>query len=282
MQIQVLKEMFQREIDKTYSKEEILSFFHLLCESYLKKSRVELALVPNLQLKPEQETLFLSALDQLKRDVPIQYIIGHVEFMDLIFEVNENVLIPRPETEELISWIIESSSKKNENRILDIGTGSGCIPIVLQKNLPNSLIETIDVSEKALEVAQRNASAQKVNVKFMHQDILRLKNLDPVYDIIVSNPPYVRESEKNHMRNNVLKYEPDIALYVSDDDPLIFYKHIAKLALSGLKKNGNLYFEINQYLGKELWQILNKMGFTKIEIKKDLYGVDRMIRAVKI
>jgi len=281
MLIKVLKELFHSELDKIYSKEEVFSFFHMLCEAYLDKSRLELALIPNLELTPEQETLFLKALEQLKRDFPIQYIIGSTEFMDLMFEVNENVLIPRPETEELIYWILESSSKEAKNSILDIGTGSGCIPIALVKNLPNSIIETMDVSEKALEVAKRNALAQKVNIKFIHHDILQLNDLDHDYDIIVSNPPYVRESEKNQMHNNVLKYEPDVALYVSDHDPLIFYKHIAKLAIKRLKKQGYLYFEINQYLGEQLYQILNNLGFEKIEIKKDLYGADRMIRAVK-
>lgn len=282
MLLKVLKELFHSELDKIYSKEEITSFFHLLCESYLSKSRVELAMIPNLQLKPEQETLFIDALERLKKEVPIQYILGSTEFMDLDFEVNENVLIPRPETEELIRWIIESSTKEGEHMILDVGTGSGCIPIVLARNLENSIVETIDVSHKALEVAKKNASAHKVKVKFMHQDILHLNKLDHDYDIIVSNPPYVRESEKHQMRNNVLKYEPDVALYVSDSDPLIFYKHIAKLAILGLKKNGFLYFEINQYLGNELYRILKEMGFKKIEIKKDIYGADRMIRAVKI
>jgi len=281
MLIKVLKELFHSELDKIYSKEEVFSFFHMLCEAYLDKSRLELALIPNLEFTPEQETLFLKALEQLKRDFPIQYIIGSTEFMDLMFEVNENVLIPRPETEELIYWILESSSKEAKNSILDIGTGSGCIPIALVKNLPNSIIETMDVSEKALEVAKRNALAQKVNIKFIHHDILQLNDLDHDYDIIVSNPPYVRESEKNQMHNNVLKYEPDVALYVSDHDPLIFYKHIAKLAIKRLKKQGYLYFEINQYLGEQLYQILNNLGFEKIEIKKDLYGADRMIRAVK-
>jgi len=281
MLIKVLKELFHSELDKIYSKEEVFSFFHMLCEAYLDKSRLELALIPNLEFTPEQETLFLKALEQLKRDFPIQYIIGNTEFMDLMFEVNENVLIPRPETEELIYWILESSSKEAKNSILDIGTGSGCIPIALVKNLPNSIIETMDVSEKALEVAKRNALAQKVNIKFIHHDILQLNDLDHDYDIIVSNPPYVRESEKNQMHNNVLKYEPDVALYVSDHDPLIFYKHIAKLAIKRLKKQGYLYFEINQYLGEQLYQILKNLGFEKIEIKKDLYGADRMIRAVK-
>ena len=281
MTITVLKELFQRELGNIYSKEEIFSFFHLLSEAYLNKSRIEMTLIPNMVLKPEQEALFLSALQQLKKEFPVQYIIGNTEFMDLKLEVNENVLIPRPETEELIRWILESSSKEAENMILDIGTGSGCIPIVLAKNLPKSSIKTIDVSTEALEVARRNASVHDIDIEFICQNILSLNELEHDYDIIVSNPPYVRESEKNHMRNNVLKYEPDLALFVSDSDPLIFYKHIAKLAVTGLKQDGYLYFEINQYLGKDLFRLLNDMGFNKIELKKDIYGVDRMIRAVK-
>ena len=282
MTIKALKDIFQDELAGIYPKEEGLSFFYLLCEAYLNKSRIDIALTPILEIRPDIETSFLKALDQLKIEFPIQYIIGETEFMDLVFEVNEQVLIPRPETEELISWILNTSSKKLNNTILDIGTGSGCIPIVLAKNLPESSIEAMDVSVKALEIAKKNAIRNKVHIKFIHKDILKIDALQNSYDIIVSNPPYVRESEKKLMQNNVLKYEPDLALYVSDSDPLIFYKQISKLAAKGLKPNGYLYFEINQYLGAAIVELLTNMGFKNIELKKDIYGVDRMIRAVKI
>jgi release factor glutamine methyltransferase len=282
MTIKALKDIFQDELAGIYPKEEGLSFFYLLCEAYLNTSRIDIALTPILEIRPDIEASFLKALEQLKIEFPIQYIIGETEFMDLVFEVNEQVLIPRPETEELISWILNTSSKKLNNTILDIGTGSGCIPIVLAKNLPESSIEAIDVSVKALEIAKKNAIRNKVHIKFIHKDILKIDALQNSYDVIVSNPPYVRESEKKLMQNNVLKYEPDLALYVSDSDPLIFYKQISKLAAKGLKPNGYLYFEINQYLGADICELLTGMDFKNIELKKDIYGVDRMIRAVKI
>ena len=281
MTIKALKEFFQDELGRIYPKEEILSFFYLLSEAYLSKSRIDLALTPILEVNPDQETSFLKALEQLKMEYPIQYIIGYTEFMDLVFEVNEQVLIPRPETEELIRWTLASTSKKTNNTILDIGTGSGCIPIVLAKHLPESSIEAIDVSATALEVATRNARRHEVVINFIQNDILKMDTLQNDYDIIVSNPPYVRESEKKLMRDNVLRYEPDLALYVSDTDPLLFYKQIAKLAAKGLKPNGYLYFEINQYLGAALCELLESLDFKNIELKKDIYGADRMIRAVK-
>jgi release factor glutamine methyltransferase len=281
MTIKALKEFFQDELGRIYPKEEILSFFYLLSEAYLSKSRIDLALTPILEVNPDQEISFLKALEQLKMEYPIQYIIGYTEFMDLVFEVNEQVLIPRPETEEMIRWILASTSKKTNNTILDIGTGSGCIPIVLAKHLPESSIEAIDVSATALEVATRNARRHEVVINFIQNDILKMDTLQNDYDIIVSNPPYVRESEKKLMRDNVLRYEPDLALYVSDTDPLLFYKQIAKLAAKGLKPNGYLYFEINQYLGAALCELLESLDFKNIELKKDIYGADRMIRAVK-
>jgi release factor glutamine methyltransferase len=281
MTIKALKELFQDELGKIFPKEEILSFFHLLCEAYLNKSRIDIIMTPILEIKPDQEASFLKALHQLKKEYPIQYIIGTSEFMDLVFEVNEHVLIPRPETEELIRWILNTTSINVNNTILDIGTGSGCIPIILSKHLPKSSIETMDISANALEVAKKNALHHQVQIKFIHRDVLDIDTLEKDYDIIVSNPPYVRESEKKQMHNNVLKYEPDIALYVTDNDPLLFYKQIAKLAAQGLKQNGYLYFEINQYLGTALCQLLKTQGFKNIELKKDIYGADRMIRAVK-
>ena len=281
MTIKALKDFFQHELGGIYPKEETLSFFHLLCEAYLNKSRIDIIMTPILELNSSQEASFLKALQQLKKEYPIQYIIGTTEFMDLVLEVNDQVLIPRPETEELIRWILETTSKDVNNTILDIGTGSGCIPIVLSKYLPKSSIETIDVSANALEVAKRNALRHEAQIKFIHRDVLSMHTLQNDYDIIVSNPPYVRESEKKQMQNNVLKYEPDLALYVADSDPLLFYKQIAKLAIKGLKPNGHLYFEINQYLGTALCDLLNTQGFKNIELKKDIYGADRMIRAVK-
>ncbi len=281
MTIIALKEAFQKQLNFIYPKDEIDSFFYLLSEAYLQKSRLDIALSPGETLNSDKILLFREALEQLKKEYPIQYIIGEVEFMDLKFEVNEQVLIPRPETEELIKWILSSENKTQMKSILDIGTGSGCIPIVLSNSIPKAKVKSIDISAGALEVAKRNAVKNNVDINFSVQDILHTEELDDTYDVIVSNPPYVRESEKTQMKNNVLKYEPDLALFVSDEDPLVFYRHIASLALKYLNPLGVLYFEINQYLGSTLSSILKDLGFKKIELKKDIYGADRMIRAVK-
>lgn len=281
MTLKALRELFQKQLKDLYPKEEIHSFFHMLCEAYLGKSRIDIALQPFEKVAPESFELFSKALLLLEKQYPIQYIVGKTNFMGLEFEVNTAVLIPRPETEELISWILNDHDKNAVLSVLDIGTGSGCIPIVLAKQLPESNIQTMDVSDKALEIAKNNARKHQVKVDFMHQDVLKLEALTHSYDIIVSNPPYVRESEKEQMRDNVVKYEPDLALFVSDQDPLIFYKHIARLALHTLRSNGSLYFEINQYLGKALCKVLIDLGFKNVEIKKDIFGADRMIRAKK-
>ncbi|MDN3644544.1 peptide chain release factor N(5)-glutamine methyltransferase [Lutimonas halocynthiae] len=279
MTIKALQEAFQKRLNPLYDKGEINSFFYLLSEAYLHKTRLDIALEPNEVLNDDDTHLFLKALEQLSKEYPIQYIIGKTEFMDLAFEVNEQVLIPRPETEELIRWILSADPKAKS--ILDIGTGSGCIPIVLANSLPNTKVTSIDISEKAIQVAKRNATKNNVAINFLQHDILQIEVLEESYDIIVSNPPYVRESEKSAMNNNVLKYEPEMALFVSDEDPLIFYRHIASLAIKSLHTDGVLYFEINQYLGSALYKLLEAVGFKKIELRKDMYGADRMIRAVK-
>jgi release factor glutamine methyltransferase len=195
--------------------------------------------------------------------------------------VNENVLIPRPETEELVEWIINENSitdKTKKIRILDIGTGSGCIAISLAKNLPNAEVYGIDVSKKAIETAKRNAINNNVDVTFVFLDILETDVLTCPFDIIVSNPPYVRNLEKEEIKKNVLDYEPHLALFVDDNDALVFYRKIAVLAKNSLLENGQLFFEINQYLGKEMTNLLEKMDFKNIELKKDIYDNDRMMK----
>jgi release factor glutamine methyltransferase len=219
-------------------------------------------------------------LEKLKIQIPIQYIIGTTHFYGLEFIVDENVLIPRPETEELVDWIVKLNSKlskKKNLKILDIGTGSGCIAVSLAKNIPNSEVFAIDVSEKALAIAKKNAILNKVPVTFLHKNILETKDLNQKFDIIVSNPPYVRNLEKAEIKPNVLDNEPHLALFVPDNDPLIFYKKIAELAAANLNPNGQLFFEINQYLGKETQELLEYIGLKNIELRKDIYGNDRMI-----
>ena len=208
---------------------------------------------------------------------PIQYILGETEFYGLPFKVTPATLIPRPETEELVDWII-ANCNKNPKTLLDIGTGSGCIAIALAKNLPAVKVSAMDISEEALKVASENAIYNKVTVNFSKKDILGTSTLPQKYDVIISNPPYVRNSEKEMMQKNVLDFEPASALFVEDDNPLLFYSKIAKLAKNYLNPNGFLFFEINEYLSKEVIQLLERESFSEIELKQDFFGKDRMIK----
>jgi release factor glutamine methyltransferase len=274
-----LKKNFTTTLSGIYPSEEIQSFFNILSEKYLNLSRIEIALNPEKEISKENTEKFQAALLRLKNYEPIQYIIGETEFYGFPFKVNKHTLIPRPETEELVEWILSNSEFRIQNsEFLDIGTGSGCIAISLAKNLPNAQISALDISEEALKVAQQNSELNKVKVDFIQTDILKTKTLQKKYDVIVSNPPYVRELEKKQMQQNVLKYEPDSALYVKDKDPLLFYRVISQLAKNHLKANGKLFFEINEYLADELTELLKSEGFQNIEIKKDIFGKDRMLK----
>lgn len=237
MLLKEIKNIFHLELDSIYPKEEVASFFYLAIEHYLNLGRFVLVLEPNLVISKTKEQPLFEALSQLKLERPIQYILGMTQFMDLDFKVNENVLIPRPETEELVRWII-SDCENQESRIniLDIGTGSGCIAIALAKNLKNARVYALDISDGALEIAKKNAVSNQVDVELIQADILILDKLGIKFDIIVSNPPYVRMVEKGTMKSNVVEHEPGIALFVSDDDPLVFYRKIVEFAQSNLKR----------------------------------------------
>ena len=252
---------------------EVVSLFRLLGEGFLGMSRVDMTLNLNKELSRVELSALEKGLKRLQKHEPIQYILGEIEFFGLPFKVNKNVLIPRPETEELVEWILQDLQEigKDEPRILDIGTGSGCIAVSLAKNLPKALVSAIDISEAALETAKMNAALNGVEVGFLQKDILSMGELTEKYDLIVSNPPYVRELEKHEMKPNVLNNEPETALFVKDENPLLFYDKIAKLAQVGLKKNGGLYFEINQYLGKETEQLIREAGM-ETELRKDVKG----------
>ena len=216
---------------------------------------------------------------RLKKNEPIQYIIGVESFCGLTFEVNPSVLIPRPETQELVGWIAGDCEGKEACRILDIGTGSGCIPVSLAHRLPKAEVESWDISEDALQVARRNAERNGVEVLFRQKDVLKASPDEARYDVIVSNPPYIAEKEKVDMEANVLDWEPSIALFVPDEDPLLFYRKIAQLGCSMLKEGGALYFEINRAYGQETIQMLEAMGYKEIELRKDSWGNDRMMKA---
>ena len=281
MLLKKYKTHFFDSLKNSQDEQEIESFFFILTEYLHNLKRVDVALNPNFELSDAEVEKWNTILADLQQEKPIQYITGEAWFYGLRFEVNENTLIPRPETEELVEWIIESQKSKVQSQkceILDIGTGTGCIPISLKTNLPQANVSAIDVSEKALEVAKRNAVSNRVDISFIQADILEVEDLSQYFDIIVSNPPYVRNLEKEEIKKNVLDYEPHLALFVEDTDALLFYRKIAQLALKNLAPNGLLFFEINQYLGKETVELLDNLGFKNIELKKDIYGNDRMIK----
>jgi release factor glutamine methyltransferase len=278
--IKQYRTFFIQELSPLYDAYEAESFFYLILEEKYQLRRIDLALNNELFFKEEDIRYWTEILSKLKDQVPVQYLLGKTNFYGLNFEVNKNVLIPRPETEELVEWIVElNKSTDKKLKILDIGTGSGCIAISLAKNLPNAAVFAIDVSKGAIDTAKRNAVLNAVNVTFMYKDVLKVDVLKYEYDIIVSNPPYVRILEKAEIKKNVLDYEPHLALFVEDNDPLLFYKKIASIAKSNLKENGQLYFEINQYLGKEMTDMLENMNFKNVQLRKDIYGNDRMIKA---
>jgi release factor glutamine methyltransferase len=278
--MQTAIEHIKSALEGLYPEQEIKSFSYLIIEKLTGLSRTEIILNKNTLFSIEQHHVIESFIENLKKFVPIQYILGETEFYGLIFNVNGAVLIPRPETEELVEWICMENDHNNHVKILDIGTGSGCIAICLKHELPNSTVDAFDISEVALETARGNAQRNKVDVHFTKTDILNASDFNTKWDIIVSNPPYVLENEKAAIEANVLDYEPHLALFVPDTDPLLFYRRIAEFAQKQLNKNGKIYFEINRAYGDATVNLLAKLGFTDIELRKDISGNDRMVKAV--
>ncbi|UKT65495.1 peptide chain release factor N(5)-glutamine methyltransferase [Pedobacter mucosus] len=278
MKIGELEEHFGLELNQLYNIDEATALFSLAAENVLALSPTKLLLNKDTTLSFINFQKLLTILNDLKIGKPIQHILGEAHFYGSIFKVNENVLIPRPETEELVDWIINECASNTSGKLLDIGTGSGCIPISLKKYLPQMEISTLDISVAAIDVAQQNAENIGMLITFIQADILNYQSTTK-YDVIVSNPPYIRELEKQHMHQNVLAHEPHIALFVSDKKPLIFYDAIADFAKESLDDNGLLFFEINEYLGLETIEMLNAKGFTNIELRKDMQGKDRMVKA---
>ncbi len=255
---------------------EIEEFFFWIIDHYCGISRMDYIVNPDLKLSNDQKENLMNAVSLLKTNMPIQYVLGESEFMSLKFNLNSNVLIPRPETEELVSWVI-----KNDNHyktILDIGTGSGCIAIALAKFIKNSRVTAWDIDEKILSVAEKNASKNKVKVLFELKDITTIKSNNK-FDLIISNPPYICNSEKLGMQNNVLLFEPHLALFVNDKDPLFFYLKIIDFAKSNLNDNGKIFLEINENQSIGVVKLLNNAGFYDIELKKDFRLKNRMIKA---
>ncbi|WP_406684138.1 peptide chain release factor N(5)-glutamine methyltransferase [Seonamhaeicola sp. MEBiC1930] len=282
MRLKGIQFSFHSELGSIYDKEEIDNLFFLLTEAYFGINRLKLALENDLNI--ENPKAILDALELLKKEEPIQYVLGETEFFGLPFKVNNNVLIPRPETEELVEWILnchsEQSEESSELTILDIGTGSGCIAISLAKNLPNAQVYALDVSRGALTIAKQNAELNKVKVEFIESDILswKTKEQNLKFDTIVSNPPYVRMQEKELMKPNVLDNEPHLALFVDDNNQLLFYDTICDFAKVNLNENGKLFFEINEFLGDKMTDLLKKNNYKYIELRQDIFKKDRMVK----
>ncbi|WP_016775717.1 peptide chain release factor N(5)-glutamine methyltransferase [Anaerophaga thermohalophila] len=280
-----VKEFIQKirqELSDVYPPHEAFQFAWLIFEHLFGWSKTELMLNDHTKLNDSEHLFVQKALEKLINHEPIQYILGKTEFFGLPVKVNPSVLVPRPETEELVEWIIQSVSPGKPVDILDIGTGSGCIAIALAKMLPKACVSAWDISQDALNTAAENAHINEVKIHLERKNVLNLSSSDiKPFDVIVSNPPYVRESEKELMQSNVLNYEPHVALFVSDSDPLLFFRAIAEYADTALNENGKLFFEINRDFGEPVRKLLAGYGFRNIELRKDLSGNCRMVKADK-
>ena len=280
---------FSEQLSTIYDANEVNSLFMMVLENVVNISSAKIKAFPETEISTPDSERITNILTRLATGEPIQYILGYTEFYGLTFKVNPSVLIPRPETEELVDWVIKSwqltvSSWQPPFHILDIGTGSGCIPISLRKNLPDAQVSAIDISAEALQTAKENADLNNAEVNFILEDILNPIDhslLTTHYSLIISNPPYVTLEDKKLMHTNVTDFEPHTALFVPQDDPLIFYKAIADFASTHLEKGGLLFFEINESYGKQIVELLNSKQFTNIELRKDMSDKDRMIKAIK-
>jgi len=279
MRLAEIKQNIKKQLANSYEPVELNSLLPLFIEHITGWNQVQQVIHQNEEMVPEWEKSFQEGSLQLAQGKPIQYIIGKSWFLGNDYFVNESVLIPRPETEELVEWVSEYAQIINKPlQIADIGTGSGCIAIALSLLLPDATVTGIDISEDALQVAQKNATALAANIEWVQQDILMSASLPGNYDIMVSNPPYIPIREKATMQDQVTLHEPDIALFVTNEDPLIFYKMIARLGKQALNKNGQLFFEIHYDQGPALLKLLDEMNY-HAELRQDMFGKDRMIRA---
>jgi len=271
------------QLYEMYGDREAANIADIVIENITGFKKVDRLINKQFPLNEEQLQLLNDYTNELLKHKPVQYVLNEVWFAGMKLYVDENVLIPRPETEELVEWIVKTvaSRKSQVASILDIGTGSGCIPVALKKKLLSVEVHALDISEEALTVAKRNAVTQQTEINFHLLNILD-KNLWrqlPKFDIIVSNPPYVTQGEASSMQKNVLQYEPHLALFVDDEDAMKFYKVIAEFGLKHLNENGQLFFEINEMMGKQICDLLNQYRYLNIELKKDLQNKDRMIKA---
>lgn len=279
MNLEEFYKLIQVKLDRKFDKNEVEEFFFRLIDHYCQVDRLKYILNSKLELNKIEEVNLVRSIKFLEKESPIQYITGQTQFMGMNFIVNKNVLIPRPETEELVRWIVQDLH--SNKRVLDIGTGSGCIAISLSKLMDNCIVFGWDISSDALDIASKNSKNNSVNVKYDLVDITYEKQCSEKFDIIVSNPPYVTQDDKLLMSKNVISYEPHIALFVKENDPLFFYKKILNFSKKNLISNGTIYFEINENFSKQVNKLLKKEGFHDIIVRKDFRGKYRMVKAIK-
>ena len=278
---QITTAMF-RQLTGQYPETEIESFARILFKHHLNMTPAQAHLLQDSELPAGTGQQILTAIGELKKSRPIQYILGETEFYGLRFELTSDVLIPRPKTEELVDWVVQEYNQNTSMTIIDIGTGSGCIAVALATNFPNAGVWAVDISEAALVIAQQNALTNRVKVNFLLGDVLNdgLMEFAPAsLDVIVSNPPYVMPSEKARMLPNVLEYEPHVALFTPNDHPLVFYERIAAFGTKCLKNGGRIFFEINETLPDKLADILLKNHYSDVTPRKDINGKWRMMSA---
>jgi len=280
-----MKQIFEQArilLHDLYHEKEIDALVKQLLQKVCNQSRTDILMYKNRDLLLENREEVIQILHRLKNGEPIQYILGETEFFGLTFRVSPSVLIPRPETEELVEKIIRENERPGIS-VLDIGTGSGCIAISLAKNLSDAKVEAWDVSTDALSIAHQNNDANKTNVEFREIDVLNIctGHIANRFDIIVSNPPYVCEEESSSIHINVMNNEPHLALFVPNENPLIFYRKIAELGRDLLNKEGKIYFEINERFGQITAEMMQQVGYSEVEVVKDIFGKDRIVKAQK-
>lgn len=285
MTLQLAYQRLLAQLFEVYSSREAANIADMVIEHVTGQRKIERLMYRDLPVDEDQERQLKKITGELLTHRPIQYVLGEAWFIDMKFLVNEHVLIPRPETEELVQWIWEDIRKSGAKdiSIIDIGTGSGCIPISLKKKIPQLKVSAIDLSKDALEVAKSNSIQLNADIDFIEIDFLKRENWKHLrlFDLIISNPPYVLKSEEVGMSSNVLNYEPHLALFVPNDDALLFYKAIEEFSCNHLSTGGSIYVEINEALGKEVALLFEKNGLKNTLIKKDMQGKDRMVKATK-
>ncbi|SFS51606.1 peptide chain release factor N(5)-glutamine methyltransferase [Sphingobacterium wenxiniae] len=277
-----IAELYAEGLKEIYPKEEAQQLFLMTYSHLTHRKSVYFGLDRNQVVGEDKERGFIRILEELMTSRPLQHILGMADFYGMHLQVNEHTLIPRPETEELVDLIIKQHRQESTLSVIDIGTGSGCIAIALKKHLPQAEISAMDISTEAVQLARKNALNQEVDIAFMEADVLEWDVFMPEelqFDVVVSNPPYITPQEKEQMHRNVLLFEPHTALFVEEHAPLLFYDVIAQMAKKHLRPEGMLYFEINQYLGKETVDLLEKKGFVNVQLLQDINGVDRMVCA---